>query len=300
MTKIITHSGMAHLDDFLSTCFILYKDKNVDIVLRQTEISEEELNDPTIWKVDISMTYDPKIKAFDHHQEGIDSCSFSLLLKHWDIWEKANEVYPWIATQDKIDISGLRPILKKYGISHNVYFQLNSSIETMFKERFQKFKKIDRNNGKHKLMFLIMQQIGKEFFTGISTYYRLLESFDSQLDVQFISTQRLDEDPSKGILVLSYLTEKPQYGSHLFNIFLKYKISKIINYRRGWITAFTYDRPEGTICLKRHGNPAKIDFSRITSLDKTRFAHRNGFVAVVDKMPEFELYNYIQHAIKNN
>ncbi|HEC38164.1 hypothetical protein LCGC14_0931350 [marine sediment metagenome] len=43
MTKIITHSGIAHLDDFLSTCLILYKDKTVDMILRQAEVSEEDL-----------------------------------------------------------------------------------------------------------------------------------------------------------------------------------------------------------------------------------------------------------------
>lgn len=86
------------------------------------------------------------------------------------------------------------------------------------------------------------------------------------------------------------LSLNPQYCSHLFNIFHRYKSSQIPNYRGGWITAFTYDRPEKTICLRRHGDPANIDFSRIASLVKTHFAHRKGFVAIVDKMPEFELY----------
>lgn len=70
-----------------------------------------------------------------------------------------------------------------------------------------------------------MRQIGKEFFTGISTYHRLRKSFDSQLDIQFMSKNGIDEDPSKGIPVFLYLTDKPQYCSHLFNIFHRYKNS---------------------------------------------------------------------------
>ena len=87
ITKIIKHSGFAHLDDFLSTCLILYKDKDVDLISRQEEISQEELFDNSIWKVDIGEKYDPNNKVFDHHQEEMNDCAFSLLLKHWDLWE---------------------------------------------------------------------------------------------------------------------------------------------------------------------------------------------------------------------
>ncbi len=73
MTKIITHSGVAHLDDFLSVCLILYKDNSVDTILREAEVSEEELKEKTTWKVDISESYDPDIKAFDHHQYSVFS-----------------------------------------------------------------------------------------------------------------------------------------------------------------------------------------------------------------------------------
>ncbi len=117
------------------------------------------------------------------------------------------------------------------------------------------------------------------------------------MDIQFISKHGIEEDPKKGIPALIYLTEKQQYGSHLINIFHKYKNENILNTGRGWITAFTYDRPENTICLRRNGNPTHIDFYKLKSLEKTHFAHRSGFVAIVKKMPEEELYTYIQHAL---
>ena len=297
MTKIITHSGIAHLDDFLSTCLILYKDNTVDTIYRQAEVSEGDLRDPIIWKVDISETYDPDIKAFDHHQEDMNDCSFSLLLKHWGVWEEANEVYSWIPKVVEIDTSGLGAFINQHGISYEVYFQLDSFIKTALKELFQKLKRIERSNNRHRLLFLIMKQIGKEFFTGISTYKKLFESFNSHLDIQFMSKHKIEEDPKKGIPVLLYLTEDSQYCSHLFNVFHKYKTENLLDNRSGWITAFTYDRPKDTICLKRHGNPNHIDFFKLVSLEKTCFAHEKGFVAVVKKMPEEELYTYIQHAL---
>lgn len=37
MTKIITHSGIAYLDDFLSVCLILHNDTDANEILRQAE-----------------------------------------------------------------------------------------------------------------------------------------------------------------------------------------------------------------------------------------------------------------------
>ncbi len=297
MTKIITHSGIAHLDDFLSVCLILQKDDTVDTILRRAEVSEEELKDTTTWKVDISETHDPDFKAFDHHQEGITDCSFSLLLKYWDIWERANKVYSWISTLVEIDTSGIGAFLKPKGISYEVYFQLDSFIKTAFLELFQKYKKIERNNNRSKLLFLLMKQIGRKFFQGISNYEDLVKDFEVNLESEFLAKQRIDEDPKKGILVLSYLTKHPKYSVNLFKLFNKYKTEHFPDIRKGWISAFTYDRPQNTINLKRHGDGTYIDLYRILSLKKTHYAHRKGFVATVERMSTEELYTYIQHAL---
>ena len=78
-----------------------------------------------------------------------------------------------------------------------------------------------------------MKQIGREFFHGISTYDNLLNDFKLNLDVQFMSKQRIEEDPKKGILLLLYLTEHPKYSVHLLNIFHKYKIEYFPDIRKG-------------------------------------------------------------------
>ncbi len=295
MAKIITHSGFAHLDDFLSACLILYKDSEVDTILRQAEITEEELNDSAIWKVDIGQRHDPDLRAFDHHQEDMNDCSFSLLLKQWSIWERANTVYSWIPTLVEIDTSGLSAVLKPKGLSHNDYFQLDTFIKTAYLEIFQKYKRIEKNNKKHTLMFLNMKRIGKEFFDGITTYEHILNDFGSNLDVQIMSKQKI-EDP-KGILVLLYLTDRPKYCVHLTILLKKFKTEHFPDYKKGWITAFTYDRPLNTISLKRHGKGDHIDLYRLSGLKKTHFAHRKGFVATVKRMSTEELYSYIQHAL---
>jgi len=295
MVKILTHSGNAHLDDFLSACVLLWKDKQVDIIERKAEVSEEEAADNTIWKVDIGMEYDPAKKAFDHHQDGIDDCAFSLLLKYWDVWNRSKKVYSWIPAMVKIDTSGLGTVLSHHRVSYDTYFRLNSFVEEAMMQWFQKCRVISKK--KNRLLFYTMKGIGKQFFQGIKMYYHLLKEIEEKLEVKIVGSEGEEEDLHNGIPILLFLTRKPKYNSHLLRIFNSYKEENFPNYHGSWITAFTYDRPKGTICLRRHGNPKKVDLARLKSLEKTQFAHPKGFVAVVDTMSDIELKNYIQHAI---
>jgi len=295
MTKIITHSGIAHLDDFLSTCLILYKDDSVDEIVRQDVVSEEDLYNKSIWKVDISERYDSSIKTFDHHQEGMNDCAFFLLLKYWEVWEKVIEVYSWVPSVVEIDTLGLGYFLANNRISYKIFFQLDSFVERTFIELFQRVRVI--NKEKNQLLLLIMRQIGKQFFKGIDSYQKLQNNFESQVNIISISRSGMEEDLTKGIPVLMYLTKKPEYSSHLFTFFRNYKSKILPGHRGSWIAAFSYDRPENSIYLKRYGNPSHIDFSRIRSLKKTNFAHEKGFVAIVENMYEEKLYTYIQHSL---
>ena len=295
MTKIITHSGVAHLDDFLSTCLILHKDPDIDEIIRTDEVSEQDLKDKNIWKVDIGVTHDPDILAFDHHQETDGECSLSLILKYWDVWDSAIEVYSWLHPAVKIDAFGLDQFLTKHKMSYDTFFKLDSFIEKSFIELFQRRKKI--SNEKHRLLFIIMKQIGKQFFTGITSYYEILNNIESQLNIASINKSGIEEIHENGIPVILYLTKKPQYSSHLFNIFRKFKSKMFPNHHGGWISVFTYDRPKNSLYLKRNGSRSQIDFSQINSMEKTIFAHDKGFVAIVENMPEEELYAYIQQAI---
>ena len=296
MTKIITHSGFAHLDDFLSTCLILYKDKSVDEIRRQSKVADGELTDSNIWKIDISENHDPNIRAFDHHQEEMSDCAFSLLLKFWGIWEEAIEVYPWIPSMVEIDTQGLEGVLLKNRIPNESFFLLKSFVEHSFIEMFQRSTIISKK--RNKLLFVILKLIGKQFFTGIEVFKQVKNRFESLLNVVSINKDEVEEDFSKGILVLFYLTKKPEYSSHLRSIIQEYKNKHFPQYSGSWVSAITYDRPENSIYLKRHGKTSQIDFSRIKSLERTYFAHNKGFMAIVERMDEEELKTYVRHALR--
>ena len=67
MTIIITHPGSAHLDDFLSMCLVLYRAEDIEKVHRR-EPTQEEINDLSIWKLDVDDMHEPDLNCYEHHQ----------------------------------------------------------------------------------------------------------------------------------------------------------------------------------------------------------------------------------------
>ena len=68
MSRIITHPGTAHRDDFLSISLVLAKDSEVTVIERR-EPSLAEIKDSNIWVLDVGRTLDSQLRAFDHHQK---------------------------------------------------------------------------------------------------------------------------------------------------------------------------------------------------------------------------------------
>ena len=102
MSKIITHPGAAHRDDFLSISLVLAKDPTVTIIERR-EPNLSEINDLNIWVLDVGRVLDPQVKAYDHHQRDWNECTLSLLLKEWKLWNIAKESLSWLEPTVFID-----------------------------------------------------------------------------------------------------------------------------------------------------------------------------------------------------
>lgn len=87
MKKIITHAGQFHADEVLGVALLLtIYNKDVSIVERKFTVTEEELNDPEIFVVDVGKQYDPAKNNFDHHQDASLPAS-NLLVLHQIIEE---------------------------------------------------------------------------------------------------------------------------------------------------------------------------------------------------------------------
>ena len=66
---IITHPGSAHFDEVTAIGLILAVNADTVFRIERREPTQEELNNPDIWVVDVGDQYEPETRNFDHHQD---------------------------------------------------------------------------------------------------------------------------------------------------------------------------------------------------------------------------------------
>lgn len=280
MPKIITHPGSAHVDDLLSTSLVIYKVGNIEKVERRKP-TKEEIQDPSIWKLDIGNAYNPNLKQFDHHQEKMEDCSLSLLLKAWNEWERATEVHKWLETSVIMDVGGPNRVIEFLEISRPAFNKLSSFVENVVLKLFQEKNIIEKNDW----LFNLLKEIGREFFEKIENYFNYFSIIEKEKRIYKV----------KGVPIIECLCEITPNPT-LFSILYRVKSKE---WGEGGIAIYPNDRPIGSVALKRYDDDDRVDFTRIWGLEKVIFSHKNGFFAAVARMSESELMNYIEKAIVN-
>jgi len=295
MVKIIIHGGNAHLDDFLSTCIVLYKEDNIDIIYRR-DPTIEELNNSFDWKIDIGEEFNPWKRQFDHHLSkfpeienlsfNVDvlfDCSLSLLLKYYNIWREANEVYKWIHVVVMNDCRGSKYVEDILFINRDIVKSLESFIERSILTIFENKEVIEKESS----LFKLMKFTGKLFFDGINDYFEMIKTVNKHAEIFVI----------KDVVIIKYL-HKPHYSKPLMRV--------LVSKKREWypsdiggIVIFPNQRPIGSIGLNRLNDDPRVDFRNIKDYDKLIFAHHSGFFAVVSSdISDDELKLYIEDSIK--
>lgn len=283
MNIIITHPGTAHLDDFLSTCLVIYKMGDIEEVHRK-EPTREEINDSSIWKLDVGNKHDPDMKCFDHHQIVMDDCTLSLLLKNWELWEKAVKVYNWLKIAVAKDTKGPKEVIKLLNISYTALGSLDSFIERTILNLFQKREIIKKGS----VIFSLMKVIGKQFFMLIDEYYKTIKAIERKIEFKRI----------KGVIVV-FCYKNVKHSNMLVRI-LNEKKKEMWQDERGGIAVYPNNRPHGTIALRRYNDDKRVDFSKISKYEKVNYAHPQGFFVSLEPMSDYELEQYIEDAIKGN
>lgn len=263
-TKIITHDGNAHFDEFLALSLIIAHYQNNDFEIERREPSEAELKDPDIWVVDIGHHYEPELKNFDHHQDSTLGASFVLIAEYLKL-EEALKNAPWWEFKDKIDRRGDYKVAAEIGIDSLV--PLNSPLENYIIELF----KDDPNS---------IQNLMKSFGA------MLIEN-TNRLKEQIAFWSKCKQKMIKGKLVLIGETADTG-GSEQYSE--KQKIPPAIR--------VCYDsRGEGWSISTLKDAPG-IDFYVLDGNDKVKFAHKNGFIAKTKKrIPLKEVLKLVERAI---
>lgn len=243
--RIITHNGHAHFDEFFAIALILARHPQTHFFIERRDPSEEELNDSSIWVVDIGHRYEPELKNFDHHQDLNLPASFVQVAEHLELKEVLQHAR-WWEFKDKIDRRGGYRIAKELGVASLDVF--NSPLENFFLSLFAE------NPGS-------MYQHMKLFATKLIERSYLLSE-----QIQFWANCEQLTLKDKKVLV-GFTTETA--GSLDFCETQNPTPAIRINYDGrgdGWSMATIKDA-DG------------VDFFRLDGLDEIKFAHRNGFIA---------------------
>jgi len=283
MASIITHPGSAHLDDFLSCCLLLHKSGDIDIILRK-EPSDEEIQNPALWKLDVGERYDPARRCFDHHKNQMtNDCTLSLLLKHWGLWNKAEATHQWLRTAVLQDTHGSQAVIEQLGIPSEALGALDSFIKRTVLDMFGEQQTIRKGD----LLFRLMEQIGDRFFFLIGQYESLPALMKPSLEFKEL----------KGVPVgLCYKGLEP---AHMLLRLLKERMRERWPEAHGGIVVLPNNRIPGTLALKRLADDPRVDFTRIAHYEKVIYAHDSGFYVSVHPMSDYELDIYIKDAIRD-
>ena len=282
MALIITHSGSAHLDDFLSCCLVLNRSGNIKKIKRK-EPDNAEIKDPAIWKLDVGERHDPDVKCFDHHQDGMDEeCTLSLLLKNWGLWSIANEIHNWLKIVVIKDTLGPKEVTKELEISFKAMGALDSFVERSVLDFFIMQNEIDKGS----FLFSLMEMIGQNFFALIDEYTTVMDEVKEKLKYKTIN----------GVQSI-FFYENLNSSSTITRI-IKNKMKEKWPTLKGGIAVYPNKRVKGTLVIKRYDDDERVDFTRISHYEKVVYSHPKGFFVSVEQMTEDELEQYIKGAIK--
>ncbi|MEX2382585.1 MAG: MYG1 family protein [Opitutales bacterium] len=267
ITKIITHPGGAHKDEFLA-CSVLLAIHPVPVVRREPE--PDDLADAATCVVDVGHRHDPERNNFDHHQfpgDRTPTCSLSLVLQHLGLYEDALEFCDWLEPAEWFDCRGPVATAKWMGVERDAMSKLNSPIDVSLLRRFAMSGRLQAGDP----LWEVMRMIGGDLLDYVKSLRERLDFIDAYSEVWELSVNRANfrvlylprTDPLPG---------EPSTGMGRY----------IENNRLRGVSALIYpDRRGPGYGLSRFNDDPRLDFTRIEDEEDVHFTHKRGFVAKV-------------------
>jgi len=262
ITRILTHPGGAHKDEFLA-CSLLVAVHGIEVVRR--EPTPEDLADPATAVVDVGGEHDPAKNNFDHHQFPADhppACSLSLVLQHLGLYEDARRFCDWLEPAEWFDTRGPVTTAQWLGVDRDTLSKLNSPVDVTLLRRFAKASRL----GPGDPVWEVMRYIGEDLLEYLRSLRERLDFIAAHAELWSVGneevlflprTEPLPDEPSSGI------------GRYLDSIG-----------KGAEVAALVYpDRRGSGYGLSRHNDDPRFDFTRIVAEPDVHFAHARGFVA---------------------
>ena len=255
MYKIVAHPGSAHKDDFLSVSVLLATLKQAEVFRR--EPTEEDLNDPDTYVVDVGLELSPERHNFDHHQDRSLPCAFHLVMQHLGHHDAAMLMFAWYPHMSMMDVSGPYRTAEHLGVDSSVLFASSSPIDGYIISTFASLESLNAQNP----LYDLMKSLGENMIALIGRKMERLERLKSETKV--IEIKHLKA-------VASDIDNSPKLAMELYLRFLDDEniVMSITPSNRG----------EGWELL-RLGDNTIVDFRVIENNQEIRFVHGSGFLA---------------------
>ncbi len=255
MYKIVAHPGSAHKDDFLSVSVLLATLKQAEVFRR--EPTEEDLNDPDTYVVDVGLELSSERHNFDHHQDPSLPCAFHLVMQHLGHHEAAMLMFAWYPHMSMMDVRGPYRTAEHLGVDSSVLFASSSPIDGYIISTFASLESLNAQNP----LYDLMKSLGENMIALIGRKMERLERLKSETKV--IEIKHLKA-------VASDIDNSPKLAMELYLRFLDDEniVMSITPSNRG----------EGWELL-RLGDNTIVDFRVIESNPEIRFVHGSGFLA---------------------
>ena len=265
ISRIVTHPGGAHKDEFLAVCVLISKSSAP--VFRRDPLLED-LQRPDVAVVDVGGEHSPDRLNFDHHhfpREHPPTCSISLVLQHYGLYEDALLFCPWLVPAEWFDSRGPNKTAEWLGVPREVIPKMNSPIDITLIRRFASSTHLEAGHP----LYEMMRFIGEDL-----TAY--LENIRSQINFLRDHVTLWTLPCVGGPLTAAYLPRTTPEVDEPSNAVAAYIRAEGLHAR---IAAMVYpDRRGGGYGLTRYEDHKYLDFCRVEGEPDVHFAHKTGFI----------------------
>ena len=255
MYKIVAHPGSAHKDDFLSVSVLLATLKQAEVFRR--EPTEEDLNDPDTYVVDVGLELSSERHNFDHHQDRSLPCAFHLVMQHLGHHEAAMLMFAWYPHMSMMDVRGPYRTAEHLGVDSSVLFASSSPIDGYIISTFASLESLNVQNP----LYDLMKSLGENMIALIGRKMERLERLKSEAKV--IEIKHLKA-------VASDIDDSPKLAMELY--------LRLLDDENIVMSITPSNRGEGWELL-RLGDNTIVDFRVIENNPEIRFVHGSGFLA---------------------
>ncbi|MBL4686206.1 MAG: MYG1 family protein [Nannocystaceae bacterium] len=262
---IVTHPGGAHKDDLLAVCVLIAKNQ---VPVYRRVPTPQDLQDPEVAVVDIGGSDDAGLLNFDHHQyprEHAPTCSLSLVLEHFGLYQDALQFCDWLETAEWFDSRGPKKTAEWLGVPRRAVSQLNSPIDITLLRRFAAKPELEPGDP----VYEFMRMVGEDLLEHLRSVRARIEFVDAHAKRWSISH---GEDTIEAVFLPRTDPAADEPSTAVNNYVRAHELQRTI-------AAVVYpDRRGEGYGIGRYEDHPRLDFSRVADEPDVHFAHKSGFM----------------------